>query len=96
MNQIYSLRYGTIPIVYKTGGLADTIVEIDEKEETGNGFVFEKYSAKNLIRAVKRSLRLYKNKTNWSATQTRVMKEDFSWNNSIDEYSEVYDRVVGE
>lgn len=96
MNQIYSLRYGTIPVVFKTGGLADTISEIDEKEETGNGFVFEKYTAKELIKAVKKGIKLYKNKNILSSTRLRIMKEDFSWDNSIDKYSEIYDKVVAE
>ena len=96
MNQIYSLKYGTLPIVYYTGGLADTIFEIDEKEKTGNGFVFNKYSSKELIKVIKRALKFYKNKNVLVETQTRIMDEDFSWDTSIDKYSDVYEKVVGE
>ncbi len=95
MNQIYSIRYGTIPIVYKTGGLADTITEIDANEETGNGFIFEKHTAKELLKTLKKAMKLYKDKARWQETQMRIMEEDFSWNNSIDEYSEIYDNIVG-
>jgi len=96
MNQIYSLRYGTFPIVFNTGGLADTITEIDEKENTGNGFVFGKYTSKELIKVIKRSIKLFKNKDKFTETQLRVMEEDFSWDESMEKYSEVYDNVVGE
>jgi len=96
MNQIYSLRYGTFPIVFNTGGLADTITELNEKENTGNGFVFEKYTSKELIKVIKRATKLFKNKEKFSEHQLRIMEEDFSWDESMEKYSEVYDNVVGE
>jgi starch synthase len=96
MNQIYSLKYGTLPIVFKTGGLADTISELDEKEKTGNGFTFDKYTSKEMIRVIKKALKFFKNKGLWSETQDRIMQEDFSWDNSIDKYSDVYENVAGE
>ena len=84
------------PIVFKTGGLADTIAELDEKENTGNGFVFEKYTSKELIKVIKRAIKFSKNKEVLAETQVRIMEEDFSWDDSMDKYSEVYDDVVGE
>ena len=96
MNQIYSIRYGTLPIVFNTGGLADTISELDEKTDTGNGFVLNKYSSKELIKAIKKAIKTFKNKSLWTQTQIRIMQEDFSWDTSIDSYSDVYEKVVGE
>ena len=96
MNQIYSLRYGTLPIVFNTGGLADTISNLDEKENTGNGFVFDKYSSKELLKVIKKAIKFFKNKGLWTETQIRIMQEDFSWDTSMDSYSDVYEKVVGE
>lgn len=95
MNQMYSLKYGTIPIVYKTGGLADTISEINVEDGTGNGFVFEKYKSKELSKTVKRALKLLKKKDQWSEIQYRVMKEDFSWDTSTDKYLDIYANLIG-
>jgi starch synthase len=96
MNQIYSLKYGTLPIVFNTGGLADTIVELNESENSGNGFLFEKYTSKELIKTIKKAIKFYKNKNLLQETRVRIMEEDFSWDESIEKYSEIYDNVVGE
>ncbi len=94
MNQLYSLKYGTLPVVFKTGGLADTITEIDLEENSGNGIVFEKFSTKEFIKAVKRGLRYYKKKEIWSALRLRIMNDDFSWEKPTDEYLEIYDTIL--
>jgi starch synthase len=96
MNQLYSLKYGTLPIVFKTGGLADTITELDLEENSGNGIVFEKFTAKELVKSVKRALRYYKKKEVWSELRQRIMHEDYSWEKSTDEYLEIYDTVLNE
>ena len=90
MNQLYSLKYGTVPLVYKTGGLADTIEEFDIEENTGNGIVFDKYTPKEFIKAVKRGLRYYKKKDLWQDLSFRIMKENFSWEKPTDEYLDIY------
>jgi starch synthase len=90
MNQMYSLKYGTIPIAYKVGGLAETIKEYDSEDKSGNGFVFEKYSGKDLVRAVKRALRLYKKSDVWRELQISTMQEDFSWDKSAQSYLDLY------
>ena len=90
MNQMYSLRYGTIPIVYNIGGLAETISEYSSDDKSGNGFVFEKYTGKDLIRAVKRALKLYKKSDQWRELQISAMQEDFSWDKSAQNYLDLY------
>ncbi len=96
MNQLYSLRYGTLPIVYKTGGLADTITELDIDDGSGNGIVFEKFTAKEFAKAVKRGLRYFKKKDVWAEIRIRIMNDDFSWEKPTDEYQKIYDTVLGE
>lgn len=90
MNQMYSLKYGTIPIVHKVGGLAETINEYNPVDKSGNGFVFEKYLAKELIRAVKRALKTYKKSEIWKELQISAMQEDFSWDRSAKAYLNLY------
>ncbi len=96
MNQLYSLRYGTLPIVFKTGGLADTIQEIDAEQNTGNGITFDKYTSKELTKAIKRALRLYKKQDLWQEIITRIMAEDHSWEPSTERYLEVYTNLLNE
>lgn len=96
MNQLYSLRYGTIPVVYSTGGLADTIQEIDLEKDAGNGIVFNKYTSKELTKAIKRGLRLYKKKDIWKQVQQRIMSEDHSWDLSTEKYLEVYTTLLSD
>lgn len=93
LGQLISLRYGTIPIVRKTGGLADTIVEYNSGTNQGNGFVFEKYDANELLRAIRRALDLYKNKNVWRKLLLNAMKCDFSWEGSAKKYIELYLKV---
>ena len=90
MNQMYSLKYGTIPIVHKVGGLAETITEYNPAEKSGNGFVFEKYTVKELVRVVKRTLKIYKKSEIWRELQLSIMQEDFSWDQSAKEYIDLY------
>jgi starch synthase len=94
MNQMYSLKYGTIPIVHKVGGLAETIKEYDSVDKTGNGFVFEKYTVKDLVRAVKRALKIYKKSEMWSELQLSAMQEDFSWDRSAKQYLDLYMKML--
>ncbi len=90
LNQMYSLRYGTIPIVRKTGGLADTIIDYDADANHGNGFVFEKYDAKALKSAVSRAVKLFKDDKSWQKLIKRCMKLDFSWHAAADKYVKLY------
>jgi len=91
LNQMYSLRYGTLPIVRATGGLDDTVVDVDEEPSRGTGFTFREYSADALVATVNRALSLYKNTRRWKAIQRRAMAEDHSWDVSAREYVKVYE-----
>ncbi|MGH2574316.1 MAG: glycogen synthase, partial [Ignavibacteria bacterium] len=92
LNQMYSLRYGTIPVVRLTGGLADTISEY--KNGKGNGFVFEKYDSSELLKAVKRALKLYKNREEWIKLVRTAMAYDYSWEASARKYIDLYRSLI--
>lgn len=95
LNQMYSLKYGTIPIVRATGGLDDTIQDYNPKTGTGNGFKFKDYSHNALIDKVRFALEFYKDKKTWERLVKRAMREDFSWNKSAMEYEKVYQKTSG-
>ncbi|MEA3287432.1 MAG: glycogen/starch synthase [Candidatus Marinimicrobia bacterium] len=88
LNQLYSLRYGTIPIVHHTGGLGDTVV--DWNAGRGTGFVFRRYNVEHLKDALKRSLKIFKDKRSWSELLKRAMAQDFSWDRSALNYFKLY------
>ena len=91
LNQMYSLRYGTVPIVRATGGLQDTVVDPDESAADATGFKFGHYTGEGLISAVERALRAYgADPAGWRAMQQRGMRRDFSWDVSAREYVKVY------
>ena len=93
LNQMYSLRYGTVPIVRATGGLADTVQ--DASEPDGNGIRFTDYTPAALVEAVKRALELFRNPKRWKQLQQAGMRRDFSWDASAREYVKVYEGVAG-
>ncbi len=93
LNQIYSLRYGTIPVVRATGGLDDTIR--DYKGGLGNGFKFREYSKRALVEKFKEAVGVYKDKKAWEALREKAMKEDYSWERSAKRYLELYDSALG-
>jgi len=92
LNQMYSLRYGTIPVVRKTGGLADTIIEY--KNGKGNGFVFEKYEAADFLKAIKRAMKLYQNREEWIKLVRLAMAYDYSWTVSAKKYVDLYKSLI--
>jgi len=94
LNQMYSLVYGTIPIVRETGGLADTVFSFDEKTGEGNGFVFQKYESAALLKEVKRAVKLFEDQKNWHKIIKNGMKADFSWKSSAKKYIELYKTVL--
>ncbi len=94
LNQIYSMRYATVPIVSPVGGLFDSVDDIDEENDEGTGFVMEELSSKALLKAIKRALSYYKEKEKWQALQKRIMDEDFSWDISAKRYIDIYDRLI--
>jgi starch synthase len=97
LNQIYSLRYGTVPVVRSTGGLADTIVDTTPEtleDKTATGFCFHTASASALWGAVERALRLYLKPDSWAQIVITGMRQDFSWKRSAQQYVELYARVI--
>jgi starch synthase len=95
LNQMYSMLYGTVPVVRKTGGLADTVQDYNPKTEEGTGFVFEKITAPELQKAVTRAVKLYKNEPKkWERLQKKIMNIDFSWKRAAKEWEEVYKEAV--
>ncbi|GAB4368785.1 MAG: glycogen synthase GlgA [Calditrichia bacterium] len=94
LNQIYSLKYGTVPIVRETGGLADTVQNFDPKTGKGNGFTFKEYKVEAMIDAIKRALEVFQDKKTWRHLQETGMDADFSWQRSALEYIELYKKAL--
>jgi len=90
LSQIYSLKYGTVPIVRATGGLDDTVENFDVEHGTGTGFKFAEYSGAALLYAVKQALHHYMDETIWKRIQLNGMAKDFSWKASAAEYAKLY------
>jgi starch synthase len=90
LNQIYSLKYGTVPIVRATGGLDDTIETFDVEHGTGTGFKFVEYSGAALLRCVRQALHHFMDERIWKRIQLNGMAKDFSWKLSAAEYARVY------
>jgi len=96
LNQMYSQRYGTIPIVRKTGGLADTVVDTLPEtlaKNTASGIVFNEASSGSLLEAIKRTLILYSSSDSWKKMQINAMKKDFSWQRSAEQYLALYENL---
>lgn len=99
LNQLYSLRYGNLPIVTRVGGLADTVTDASEeniKNNTANGFVLETQSAAALIAALRYALTLYQKPAIWQQLQLNAMSGDFSWQASAERYIELYQQALAE
>ncbi len=96
LNQMYSLRYGTLPVVNSVGGLRDTVSEspLDDADVTGNGFVFRETLPESLFAAIERALTAYQTPAYWTKLQLNAMGQDFSWDSSAKEYLEVYNKIV--
>jgi starch synthase len=94
LNQIYSLRYGTVPIVRATGGLDDTIEPWNSRTGKGTGFKFSEYSGEALLDAVKEALWAFRDQSSWRKLMRNGMGKDFSWNASAKEYVRVYEKAL--
>ncbi len=91
LNQIISLRYGTVPVVRATGGLADTVHEFDPSDESGNGFIFHEYNSMAFFNAIQRALEVYETRPDqWKGLMRRGMAEDHSWTASARRYEDLY------
>lgn len=99
LNQLYSMKYGTVPIVRKTGGLADSVIDATKEgiaKGIGTGFVFEKYDAGALLLTIKSAVEIYsKHKKAWKKLQSNGMSQDYSWTASAKKYEGLYKKVIG-
>jgi starch synthase len=94
LNQIYSIKYGTVPVVRATGGLDDVIIDYGSDRTRGNGFKFSAPDADSFISAVERALTFYSRKDDWSRIIKNCMIRDFSWERSAEKYIELYNSVI--
>ncbi len=90
LNQMYSLRYGTVPIVRATGGLDDTIEDYSPTSGTGTGFKFSQYSSRELLKTIHRAVRAFENQTHWRRLMKNGMSKDYSWESSAKKYIQLY------
>ncbi len=93
LNQMYSLKYGTLPVARHTGGLADTVVEVDPKKRKGTGFKFIGYNPDALWKAIEKALQCFADKELWQQLVQQAMAQDFSWTQSAGEYLRLYERL---
>jgi starch synthase len=96
LNQMYSLRYATIPIVRKTGGLDDAVVDVREDPTRANGIKFSEYSAAALSKAIQKALALYAEPESLNYFRLNAMKADFSWERTMADYVRVYNQALGD
>ncbi|HEV3141236.1 MAG TPA: glycogen synthase GlgA [Vicinamibacterales bacterium] len=94
LNQMYSMRYGTVPVVHAVGGLADTVVDYAPRRPKATGFVFEEYTPAALMDALSRALTLFADQRKWRTLQAAGMRQDFSWDRSAAEYVKIYERLL--
>ena len=93
LNQLIALRYGSVPIVRTTGGLADTVKDCDDRNGSGTGFRFARYSESDLAAAIRRALHHYSDRAGWRQLMRRGMSEDWSWAESARKYLKLYERI---
>ncbi len=94
LNQMYSMRYGTVPIVRATGGLEDTVADYNPRAATGTGFKFSPYTSAALLETLERARAVFGNPSAWKKLQLAGMRQDFSWDRSAREYVKLYERAV--
>ena len=94
LGQLIAMRYGTVPIVRKTGGLNDTVSNYDSYNKTGNGFVFQDYVASGMMWAVNQALGVYYNKDEWERVVKNAMQSDYSWDQSAISYIDLYEKLL--
>ncbi len=94
LGQMISLKYGTIPLVFKTGGLADTIKDFNARSSSGNGFVFDKYHPQEFLKTVKRALGVFENSNLWKRLVSSSFDYHFSWDDSAKHYLKLYEKAL--
>jgi starch synthase len=91
---MFSLRYGTVPVVRKTGGLADSIQMFNLETKEGNGFLFETYDAGGILWALNEAVSVYEDKDAWNKLVENCMNTKLSWADSAEKYIELYEEVL--
>jgi starch synthase len=94
LNQMYSLRYGTIPIVRATGGLDDSVVDWTQNSQTATGIKFQEYSSRALAKAIRKALVLYNQPKLLNSCRQNAMRADYSWDKTVHEYQPVYEKIL--
>jgi starch synthase len=94
LGQLIAMRYGAIPVVRRTGGLADTVQDLTKDLNEGTGFVFRDYDSKAMSTAVQRAVDAYKDREGWHKAIQRIMALDFSWESSAKKYQSLYYRAL--
>lgn len=94
LGQMFSLRYGTVPVVRKTGGLADSVEQFNRETGTGNGFLFETYDAEGILWAVGEALKIYTDTDKWNTLVKNCMNTKLSWSDSAEKYMELYKEML--
>ncbi len=94
LGQLFSLRYGSIPIVRETGGLNDTVDSYNQYTKTGNGFSFSNYNSHDMLYTIKRAIHFYHDKFAWDSLIKNAMTQDFSWDKSAGEYIDLYKKLL--
>ncbi len=95
LNQMYSLRYGTLPVVRHTGGLADTVKDLNANPDSGNGFVFQNCTGADMGHAINRAVEFFTSKKEFKTARKRAMQQRFDWESSAEEYLAVYRKALG-
>jgi starch synthase len=93
LTQMYALRYGTAPVVRATGGLRDTVAEFDPARGTGNGYVFEKFEASEMVAALGRMVAMFRDRAKWRRLMANCFASDFSWDRAARQYVEWFARL---
>ena len=97
LTQLYALKYGSLPLVRRTGGLADTVVDCtleDLVDERATGFVFERFDAADLTRALRRAFALWARPSDWGGVRGRAMAQHFGWDSAAKSYLALYTELL--
>ena len=94
LTQLEAMRFGCIPIIRKTGGLSDTVEDYNPEQQSGTGFVFERFDSSSLMIAVVRAFVNYRYRDNWQSLERRAMAKDFSWEYSAKKYGELFHKAI--
>ncbi|MDY6849361.1 MAG: glycogen synthase [Geoalkalibacter sp.] len=92
--QIIALRYGSVPVAHRSGGISDTVIDADEHPRQGNGFLFEEATPDAMLKSLDRALEVYRNRRQWLKIVKRGMTEDFTWQNCAQKYVDIYRKAM--